>query len=94
MLLVDDGELIHRLLAIPASPALVRRDVSQSQPDQLGYNIITGEVFTHLGGFAQSSIDALDGFGSKDHPPDGERAGPRLLVLPQTSATNHTNLFS
>ena len=48
---VEDGELVHRLLPVLGGPSLVRGDVAQGQPDQLGRGIVAGEMASRFDDF-------------------------------------------
>jgi hypothetical protein len=72
---VEHRELVHGFLPISACTVPISRDVAQCQPDQLGGRIIRWEVPACLDDLAQPGVNALDGVGGVDHPPDVRREG-------------------
>lgn len=72
---VEDDKLVHGLLPILGRPSPISGDVAQGQPDQLGSDIVTGEMAAYLDDLAQPGVNALNGIGCVDNPADQRREG-------------------
>src|ERR1019366_1127267 len=67
---VEDRELVHRLLPMMRGVAPPGGDITQCQPYQLARRVVGGKMTPGLDDLAQLGIHAFDRVGGVDHPPD------------------------
>src|ERR1700681_1876038 len=70
---IQDRELVHRLLPVVRRIAPTGGDVSQGEPYQFVRRVVGREMAACLDDLAHPRVHALDRVGGVDHPPDLRR---------------------